>query len=111
MTFIEAIRKSNIIRRPVPKHLGSHGDGWIDASVPEILGEMVILTDLQANDWQAKNSFNCWPWSHKWSRWEDENWEVNNYIGGQCLGKSIKRIQVKYCLKCNQRRERLVKYE
>lgn len=67
MTFIEAAKKSPHVRRPIAKHLGCHGDGWIDARVAFEQGRNQIASyytpitwlltwdDLMAKDWQAKH--------------------------------------------------------
>lgn len=66
MTFIEAARKSNIVRRPIAKHLGANKDGWIDAqfafnqgrnstySIGGNYTQSTLLTweDLMADDWE-----------------------------------------------------------
>lgn len=64
MTFLEAVKKSQIVRRPILKHLGSNGNGWIDARYAFDQGrgmqppfQIIYLlewNDLIATDWEAK---------------------------------------------------------
>lgn len=80
MTIVEALHKNKPLRRPVPKHLGSAGSGWLDreyvfnllicGQVPTLFVSDWALTkmpirpilinvdDILADDWQVKDEKN-----------------------------------------------------
>jgi hypothetical protein len=33
MNLVEALRTGKPLRRPIPRHLGSHGDGWLSSEL------------------------------------------------------------------------------
>lgn len=69
MNLIEALKtKAPAIRRPIAKHVGSGGAGWLSGtlilhvllhcpsiytSVPDI--QLIDVDDLLADDWEIKN--------------------------------------------------------
>ena len=76
MTLSEALQSGDPIRRPIPKHMGSHGDGYLDpeyvfnllicGQVPGLFVSDLALMDMPirpilinkddilANDWMVK---------------------------------------------------------
>jgi hypothetical protein len=63
MTLYEALKLSNIVRRPTPKFLGSDGKGWVNSNIFQRYSDVWCLLDwgfyltqedLDATDWEAK---------------------------------------------------------
>jgi hypothetical protein len=56
VNLIEAIKSGRPLRRPIAKHMGSHGTGWLANSyvVQWIEGGM-DMEDFLADDWETKD--------------------------------------------------------
>lgn len=62
MNLIEALRQQRNLRRPIARHLGSEGNGWLSWSW--VLGmlteanktELITPTDVLADDWETRES-------------------------------------------------------
>lgn len=64
MNFSEALKTNKPIRRPIAKHMGSHGDGFLDidyilnlltcGQLREMRPIMIDRNDLLADDWEVK---------------------------------------------------------
>ncbi len=65
MTLVEALKSGHAIRRPIARHMGSHGDGWINPKfyISLLCGShsinMISLVwpqpeDVLADDWEVK---------------------------------------------------------
>lgn len=71
MNLIEALRTKKPLRRPIAKHMGSHGDGWLgsawilrtlvnNGTLQYVIGEypqaaFLSEEDILANDWEVKS--------------------------------------------------------
>ena len=61
MNLIEALRTARPLRRPINKHLGSGGNGWLDPAliIDQLSGaphQIALLTwdDIVADDWEVR---------------------------------------------------------
>jgi hypothetical protein len=62
---VAALKKNKPIRRPICKHLGSSGDGWLDpeyifnlltcGQIREMRPIMIDVEDILADDWEVKH--------------------------------------------------------
>lgn len=72
MNIIEALRTEKPLRRPIAKHWGSHGTGWLgneyikailtrtlfeDFWIAQVCSSVHLLTesDIMADDWEVKD--------------------------------------------------------
>jgi len=50
----------------------------------------------------------CWPWSHKWTKWDTYKSTVQQYSNGKFLGDSDALRQRRDCVKCGKRQDKQV---
>lgn len=66
MNLFEALKQKRNLRRPIPSHLGSNGDGWLgrEQVVSHLTGGYTLFTtssliqevDLLAEDWEVQET-------------------------------------------------------
>lgn len=59
MTILEALETGLFLRRPIPKHLGDTGDGWISPNFIKNTfienNPLIDFDDFIAKDWEVKD--------------------------------------------------------
>lgn len=57
MNIIEALRRNKPLRRPISKHLGSNGDGWLGAEF--VINELLYPNRLALDQYYDRPVFIC----------------------------------------------------